>query len=258
LFRCIRSGDILGVTQAVNEGALINQQREIPQQSLRTILGTVNLDETDASHCNRTNSLGWALFYKQTKIARFLLDSGADQNAPCFRCLPPIIMASHANEPLVALKLRDMGAYLNITTCCKSQSALFFARTGDMVCLLVKMGVRATIDRRGRTPLHQAIGADYCTKKLIKALVHFCRVNHQDNDGRTPLALLASLKNRPDLASVLLDHGANANIADNLNITPGQLLREREIQEIERSLESAAADPNDSDSELETDDLDEN
>ena len=61
-------------------------------------------------------------------------------------------------------------------------------------------------DSQGRTPLHEAAGAE--EHELVKVLLdHGADIEAQDNYGETPLHLAAG-NNATEATKVLLEHGA--------------------------------------------------
>lgn len=81
-------------------------------------------------------------------------------------------------------------------------------------------------DRRGVTPLAMAVKFDQLEGTEILLATNAVNVNARCIDGRTPLSWAAQAPN-PKLAQMLLDYGADPNIADNDGVTPISLARSK-------------------------------
>ena len=80
------------------------------------------------------------------------------------------------------------------------------------------LGAKADVnakDDAGSTPMHQAAAAEGEHGDIVELLLaHKADVNAADKQGLTPLHY-ALLADNPDMARVLLNHGANPNVKDN-------------------------------------------
>ena len=143
-----------------------------------------------------------AMDRKLFRIARILLEHGADANVKVSYCKAPLNMLLN-----IRVEFTDEGDCL------------------DLARLLLKNG--AEVNSRyenNETPLHRAIRLDRL--KLAGILLeHGAYVNVGDNNGMTPLHILPEgyLKDGDDilvLALSLLKHGAEVNSRDENNNTP--------------------------------------
>ena len=79
-------------------------------------------------------------------------------------------------------------------------------------------------DIYGRTPLHLAAGNG--RKEVAQILVESgAEVNVADGDGRTPLHWAAK-RGHKEVAQLLIENGADKDMADNEGNTPCQFLRD--------------------------------
>jgi ankyrin repeat protein len=192
---------------------------------------------------NNQTPLHLAMVRDWFKLARILIDRGADANAE----------NNDGRTPLLIL----------------SDSRVHNGDAIDLLCVLLKRG--AVVNRRdknGETPLLLAMGrgglkfarillehgADASVKKINrKTLLHLLLesqirsegealdllwllldhgavANGRDVNNQTPLQL-AMKRNWLKLARILLDHGADANVANNDRKTPLHLLSEGRIRD---------------------------
>ncbi|HEY0590978.1 MAG TPA: ankyrin repeat domain-containing protein, partial [Thermoanaerobaculia bacterium] len=131
-----------------------------------------------------------AILATQREAVRFLVDAGADVNAPDVEGITPLGYA-------------------------------VFGGDEAMVALLLEKGARTDArDFRGHTPLHLAAMGGHPT--AVRLLLD--RDEHADvrsNDGRTPLAAAID-RGKTECAEVLLSRGADPNARDVKGITPLQ------------------------------------
>ncbi len=104
------------------------------------------------------------------------------------------------------------------------QSSQGIKDSGDLVRFLINNGAKVNMtDNEGRTALHEAVrfGMDAeninSVEELIKAGAN---LDLKDHEGNTPLHLAAE---HVELVRILLEHGANRNIRNNVGRLPGAM-----------------------------------
>jgi ankyrin repeat protein len=176
------------------------------------------------------------------KLARILLEHGADANVENDNKKTPLHLLSESQT-------HDEGEAL------------------DLFWLLLERGTIVDgRDKKGQTPLHQAMGRDWF--KLARILLeHGADANVEDDNKKTPLHLLSESQTHDEgealdlfwlllergtivdgrdrkgqtplhqamgrdwfkLARILLEHGSDANVEDHNGRTPLHILSERQI-----------------------------
>ena len=153
---------------------------------------------------------------QQIKLARLLIDAGADVNARNSEGRTPLhlIETYYGNYNVeLAQVLIDAGAYLNIA------------------------------DNNGQTPLHLTATKNG-TPKLIKLYLEAgANINAQDNNGRTILHLVVEKKTARyyhSLHTLLIESGADIYLADNTGKNNAHLtgIRDRQIRNEQKKLQA--------------------
>ncbi|XP_056680871.1 ankyrin repeat domain-containing protein 55 isoform X1 [Monodelphis domestica] len=131
-------------------------------------------------------------------------------------CTPLIHAVSGRQVDTVKLLLK-MGANINTQDSCGRTSLSLATYEGWLEgCVsLLRNGAKQNIpDKNGRLPLHAATAEP--DVKLITVLLQQSNpseINHQDNEGMTPLHW-AAFHNRPQHAQILLEKGADPTMVD--------------------------------------------
>lgn len=154
------------------------------------------------------------------------------------RCPSPLVkVCLRKREPCYGIKLRNMwnaGVPMDPFTYRDTCSAVgAAAREGDCELLyrLIQEGKPIDVrDNRGWSPLHEA--AAHNSSKCMKVLLAFMEdpedINLQTFEGETPL-FLTGMSNCDESMKVLLENGANVNIANHMDQTPLMKLLNKKV-----------------------------
>ena len=138
---------------------------------------------------NRATPLFTASLYGHADVMSALVLAGADPNRPDKAGLSPILKAVKSGNAFVIRFLVGAGAVLSDAN-----------------------------PLNGRLPLHEA--AEIGNTEVITALLEMnARVNAQDNDGKTPLAI-AVLHDNVVCSELLLERGADPLLTDKYGLSP--------------------------------------
>jgi ankyrin repeat protein len=163
-----------------------------------------------------------------------LLAAGADINAQDARGRTPVLAATHANQVETVRALIQAGADLNIRDAQKDNVLLYAGAEGllDILRLAIAAGADTKLTNRyGGTALipaaergHVAVVEELLTHSDVD-------VNHINNLGWTALLEAIVLSDggpkHQQIVQLLIDHGADINIADKEGVTPLQHARRR-------------------------------
>ncbi|XP_060617486.2 ankyrin repeat domain-containing protein 55 [Anolis sagrei] len=131
-------------------------------------------------------------------------------------CTPLMHAVSGRQLDTVKLLLK-MGANINTQDACGRTSLTLATYLGwlEGCVTLLRNGARQNIpDKNGRLPLHAATADPYV--RLLSVLLQqsdLTEINHQDNEGMTPLHW-AAFHNRPQHVQTLLHKGADPTLVD--------------------------------------------
>ncbi len=165
--------------------------------------------------------LHWAAMSGQVEMAGFLIEQGADvKSGGGHRGQTPLHVARTVE---VARLLVECGADVHASDT-NQNTPLHDAGNGDIAELLIERG--ADVDAQGYygvTPLFSAVraGREDCVKLLLE---HGADPNRREMyQRRTPLHTVA-LTHDPEIAALLLGHGAEVNATDRRGNTPLKVL----------------------------------
>ena len=174
------------------------------------------------------------------EIGKWLLNHGADVNAQMKDGRTPLYLAVECGHLEAARLLLEHHAEVNSQEINGSTPLLSASRIGRAnVALLLKYGANVHVsDKYGMTSLHLA--ARHCHLEVVRKLLELnVEVNSRDKNGSTPLhhALKLAFEGGNDnIAWLLLDHGSDAHVCNNLGKTPLHLAAENGYLELTRKL----------------------
>lgn len=175
-----------------------------------------------------------------------LLTDGADIDATDERGRTSAMIAVHTNQLELFTFLAQHGANINIRDNRLDNPLLYSGAEGklDFVKAAIAAGADTTITNRfGGTSLIPA--ADRGHVEVVKELLESSdvNVNHVNNLGWTALLEAVILgdggKNHQAIVKLLIEHGADVNLADNDGVTPLQHAKKHGYQEMIDALTSA-------------------
>jgi ankyrin repeat protein len=183
-----------------------------------------------------------------TATIQTLLQGGANINGTDERGRTAVMAATHANQVETVRALIDVGADINIRDNRMDNPFLYASAEGllEIVKLTIDAGADTKLTNRfGGTALipaaergHVEIVYELLTRTDVD-------VNHINNLGWTALLEAIILSDggvrHQQIVQLLVDHGADINIADGNGITPLEHARARGFKEIEQILLAAQA-----------------
>lgn len=185
----------------------------------------------------------------EADTVRNLIRDGVNLNAQDSEGRTGIMIATHNNDVETAKILLEAGADVNIQNDMKDNPFLYAGAEGYLAILklTIDAGADPTITNRyGGTALIPAAEHGYIDVVEVLLTQTKIDVNHVNNLGWTALLEAIILNNgnksQQEAVQLLIEHGADVNIADHDNVTPLQHAREKGFKEIEAILLTAGAD----------------
>lgn len=189
-----------------------------------------------------------AVVGKEIDIVRELLNSGADINAQDEQGRTAIMIATYANDAEMVKVLIDEGADVDIQDDMLNNPFLYAGAEGymDILKLMIAAGADPKITNRyGGVALIPASEHGYV--EVVEELLTNTKtdVNHVNNLGWTALLEAIILNDgsekQQQTIRLLIEYGADVNLADKDGVSPLQHAREKGFKEIEGILLEAGA-----------------
>jgi len=178
-----------------------------------------------------------------TAAVESLLTQGADINGQDARGRTPVMAATHGNQVEAVRMLIQAGADIDIRDQRLDNPFLYAGAEGLLEIL------KLTIEAKADTKLTNRFGGTALIPACERGHVEVVRelltrtdvdINHVNNLGWTALLEAIILSDggprHQQIVQMLLDHGADVNIADKDGVTPLQHARQRRFREIEQIL----------------------
>lgn len=185
---------------------------------------------------------------KEVDRVRDLLDKGVDINAQDTQGRTAIMIATYANDVEMVKVLIAEGADVDIQDNMLNNPFLYAGAEGymEILKLMIVAGADPTITNRyGGVALIPASEHGYV--EVVKELLTNTKtdVNHVNNLGWTALLEAIILNDgsekQQQTIRLLIEHGADVNLADKDGVTPLEHAREKGYKEIEEILLEAGA-----------------
>jgi ankyrin repeat protein len=177
-----------------------------------------------------------------------LLELGVNLNERDNRGRTAIMAATHANNPKIVKILIEAGADINLKDHMQDNPFLYAGAEGllQILELLIEAGADTKLTNRyGGNALIPAAEKGHVDNVNVLLSTTDVDVNHINNLGWTALLEVTILsKGGPkhqQITRLLIDHGANVNIADRDGVTPLQHAKRNGFTEIEQILINARA-----------------
>ncbi|WP_028777521.1 ankyrin repeat domain-containing protein [Shimazuella kribbensis] len=198
------------------------------------------------------NTMEYKLFqaveHKDGISIKELVTEGVSINTRDSKGQTPLMLATYNQDASTAKILIDLGADVNIQDNKKNNPFLYAGAEGYLDIL--KMAIDAEADptitnRYGGTALIPASEHGYVD--VVRELLTRTKinVNHINNLGWTALLEAIILndgnKQQQQTVQLLIDHGADVNLADQEGVTPLQHARDKGYMEIVKILQNAGA-----------------
>lgn len=195
-----------------------------------------------------TDALHRATEQQDTEQVKKLIKDGVDINAQDSQGRTPLMIAAYNEDYDTAKVLIKAGADVNIQDNMKNNPYLYASAEGynDILRIIIGAGADTKITNRyGGTGLIPASEHGYVEVVDMLLTKTDVNVNHVNNLGWTAL-LEAIILNDGDekqqkTVELLIQHGANVNLADGEGVTPLEHAKQKGFKEIETLLIEAGA-----------------
>ena len=177
-----------------------------------------------------------------------ILQQGADINVRDAQGRTPVMLATYQHNTDMVKTLLEADADVNIRDNDKANPLLHSAAMGwlDILQLAIDAHADTTLTNRhggiSIIPASERGHVEIVQTLLTRTNIN---VNHINNYGWTALLEAIILSNGDEahqqIVQLLVDHGADVNLADRDGVTPLQHAREKGFTEIERTLQQASA-----------------
>lgn len=174
---------------------------------------------------------------------QLLLEKGGNLNEQDHRGRTAIMAATHANNPKMVKMLLEAGADIHLKDHMQDNPFLYAGAEGllQILELLIEAGADTTLTNRyGGNALIPAAEKGHVENVKLLLSATDVNVNHINNLGWTSLLEVTILSNggpkHQQITRLLLDHGADINIADRDGVTPLQHAVRNGFTEIEQML----------------------
>jgi ankyrin repeat protein len=157
----------------------------------------------------------WAASNKRTEVARLLIDEGADINAQGDEKKTALMRAIESGDTGIAKLLIEKGADLDIADASQLTPLLYAAREGDLEVaeLLIEHGIVPS-------PPSILTAVVNSRTEIARLLIDKgADVNVATPDGDTALHHAVAKKNA-EMVGLLIESGANLNVKDRFGNTP--------------------------------------
>jgi ankyrin repeat protein len=195
-----------------------------------------------------TDELHQATEQQDTEQVKKIIKDGMDLNEQDSQGRTPLMIAAYNEDYDTAKVLIEAGADVNIQDNMKNNPYLYASAEGctDILRLTIEAGADTKITNRyggtGLIPASEHGYVDVVDMLLTKTDVN---VNHVNNLGWTALLEAIILNNgnekQQKTVELLVQHGANVNLADGEGITPLEHAKQKGFKEIETLLIEAGA-----------------
>lgn len=183
-----------------------------------------------------------------THQVKRLLNEGANINERDDRGRTAIMAGTHANKPETVKLLIEAGADINLQDNMKDNPFLYAGAEGltEVLKLLIQAKADTKLTNRyGGSALIPAAEKGHVENVKLLLTETDVNVNHINNLGWTALLEAVILTNggpkHQEIVKLLIEHGADVNIADKEGVTPLQHAKKRGFTEIASMLTSAGA-----------------
>lgn len=177
-----------------------------------------------------------------------LLEEGANINAQDGMGRTAIMAATHGNHTKIVKILINAGANIHLQDKIHDNPFLYAGAEGllDILKLLIEAGANTKITNRfGGIALIPAAEKGHVETVRVLLETTDVNVNHINNLGWTALLEVVILgyggAKHQEIARLLIEHGANVNLADRNRVTPLQHAIRNRFTKIAQMLEQAGA-----------------